>query len=136
TPIRQVLDPRLWLSIATVAGLCAAAWKARRTQLPIALGVAWFLALLIPASVLILLGQGEPMTEHRIYLASGGLFIAAGAVVGVAAERLPRWRVAGAGLLALTVAALGSQTVTRNRIWADPIVLWRESVALAPDHPR
>src|SRR5207253_8794274 len=132
TPIRQVLDPRLWLSIATVAGLCAAAWKARRTQLPIALGVAWFLALLIPASVLILFDQGEPMTEHRIYLASGGLFIAAGAVIGVAAERLPRWRVAGAGRLALTAAARGGQTVTRKRISAAPLLLRRGTADPGP----
>jgi tetratricopeptide (TPR) repeat protein len=92
--------------------------------------------LLVPASVLILFDQGEPMTEHRLYLASVGLFLAAGAAAGLAAESLPRWRVAGAGILALTVTALGSQTVVRNRVWADPVLLWGESVALAPDHPR
>src|SRR5262249_33097509 len=100
------------------------------------LGIVWLVLVLVPASALILFDQGEPMTEHRLYLASCGLFIAAGTAIGVAAESLPRWKTAGAGILALAGTALGSQTVVRNRVWADPVSLWGESVALAPDHPR
>ncbi len=42
----------------------------------------WFLLLLVPSSVLVVLDQGEPMAEHRVYLASCGLFLAAGRVIG------------------------------------------------------
>jgi tetratricopeptide (TPR) repeat protein len=135
-PIDGVADLRLWIDLAAFGALAATVWWTRRTRPAIAFGIVWFILLLVPASMLILFDQGEPMTEHRLYLASCGLFLAAGTAVGRGAESLPRWRLAGAGVLALAVVALGSQTVTRNRIWADPILLWRESVALAPDHPR
>jgi hypothetical protein len=129
-------DLRVLIDFAAIGALVATAWWSRRTQPPIALGIVWFVLLLVPASLLILFDQGEPMTEHRLYLASCGVFIAAGAAAARAAESSPRWRLAGTGALALAVAALGSQTVMRNRIWADPTLLYRESVALAPDHPR
>jgi tetratricopeptide (TPR) repeat protein len=135
-PIDSVADLRLWIDISVLGALAATAWRTRRTHPPIAFGILWLVLLLVPASVLILFDQGEPMTEHRIYLASCGLFVAAGAAAGRAAASLPRWRMAGAGILALAVTALGSQTVMRNRVWADPVLLWGESVALAPDHPR
>jgi tetratricopeptide (TPR) repeat protein len=135
-PIDSVADLRLWLDIAVLGALAATAWRTRRTHPPIAFGILWLVLLLVPASVLILFDQGEPMTEHRIYLASGGVFVAAGAAAGLAAASLPRWRMTGAGMLAVAVTALGSQTVMRNRVWADPVLLWGESVALAPDQPR
>lgn len=135
-PIDSVVDPRLWLDLTVIGALAAAAWWTRRTRPPIAFGILWFVLLLVPAAVLVLFDQGEPMTEHRIYLASCGLFVGAGAAAGLAVESLPRWRMAGAGMLALAVTALGGQTVVRNRVWADPVLLWGESVALAPDHPR
>jgi len=135
-PIESAADLRLWIDLAAIVALALTAWSTRRSHSPIALGIIWFVLLLVPASVLVLFDQGEPMTEHRLYLASCGLFVAAGAAVGLAADLLPRWRLAGAGVLALAVTALGSQTVMRNRIWGDPVLLWRESVALAPDHPR
>jgi protein O-mannosyl-transferase len=134
--IEGLQDLRLWLDVATVGALAVLAWWTRRTHPSVALGIVWFVLLLVPASLLILFDQGEPMTEHRLYLASAGLFIAAGAAVGMAVESVPRWRMAGAAILALAVTALGSQTVMRNRVWADPVLLWGESVRLAPDHPR
>jgi tetratricopeptide (TPR) repeat protein len=98
--------------------------------------------------VLVLFDQGEPMTEHRLYLASCGFFIALGSVLGSGADSLGGGefvggdtlrpytaRAAQAAFLAILVA-LGGQTVARNRVWANPVDLWRESVALAPDHPR
>jgi hypothetical protein len=36
----------------------------------------------VPSAVLTILDQGEPMAEHRVYLASCGLFIAAGVGIG------------------------------------------------------
>jgi Tfp pilus assembly protein PilF len=135
-PIETIVDPRLWFDVAMLGALAATAWSTRRRHPLIALGIVWFVLLLVPASVLILFDQGEPMTEHRLYLASCGLFLAAGVAVAAAAQSLPRWRMAGAAVLALAVTALASQTVVRNRIWSDPVLLWRESVALAPDHPR
>jgi Flp pilus assembly protein TadD len=39
-------------------------------------------------------------------------------------------------MLTLVVLSFGVDTLARNAVWASPIALWRESVALAPTHYR
>jgi hypothetical protein len=139
-------DPRTWLAVVVMAGMLALSWRLRRSEWLVSAGMLWFLLALVPSSMLIALDQGEPMAEHRVYLASCGLFLAVGAGVG----RLAAWAanpakaahhvrrvglLTGAGL-ALVVLALGAQTVLRNAVWADPVALWQESVDLAPSHYR
>ena len=46
------------------------AWRLRRVEWPAGFGIFWFLLLLVPSSALAVLDQGEPMAEHRVYLAS------------------------------------------------------------------
>jgi tetratricopeptide (TPR) repeat protein len=115
-------------------------WRLRPVDGVASFGLAWFLLLLVPSAVLTILDQGEPMAEHRVYLASCGLFIAAGVGIG----RLDAWAArAGARarplvpvMLTLVVLSFGVDTLARNAVWASPIALWRESVALAPTHYR
>jgi Flp pilus assembly protein TadD len=82
---------------------------------------------------LIALDQGEPMAEHRVYLASCGIFLTAGAAIGWVGRYA---RAAGAAVLGLVVVSFGAETILRNAVWADPVTLWRESVELAPTHYR
>jgi hypothetical protein len=135
-----VLDPRALLSIAAVAAVLAFAWRLRRSEPVAALGLFWFLALLVPSSVLILVDQGEPMTEHRVYIASLGLFLAAGVGVDRAGAWLSRIgeKQAAFGVLAfrLVLLSFAFMTVLRNAVWSDPILLYQESVNLAPTHYR
>lgn len=78
------------------------------------------------------------MAEHRVYLSSVGVFLAAGALFAA----LSRWSRADAPMLRWTVVALmtvvlfqfGVRTMLRNAVWADPVRLWQESLAKAPDH--
>src|SRR5262249_5471193 len=99
-----------------------------------------FLLLLIPSSVLIAFDQGEPMTEHRVYAASIGLFLAVGSAIRWIDARLEgRGRLPRAVALASLVAVVGSfaiDTLQRNVVWSSPIALWQESVDPAPQHPR
>ena len=106
----------------------------------------WFLLVLVPSSALIALDQGEPMAEHRVYLASCGMFLAAGSAIGWLGERLTasvdgdhgrrtrlgwrrrRWR--------SFCCRSASGRCVRNAVWRDPVTLWRESVDLAPAHYR
>jgi hypothetical protein len=128
------------VSIAAVVAPIAAAWRFRRTEPAAAFGILWFLLMLVPSSVLILLDQGEPMTEHRVYVASLGFFLAAGIGVGHVGAWLSRRgeKQLQFGLLAfrLVVLALAAMTVMRNAVWADPVALYQESVDLAPSHAR
>ncbi len=81
-----LLDPRTWLAIVVVAGLLALSWNVRRSNWPASIGMLWFFLALVPSSVLAVLDQGEPMAEHRVYMASCGLFLAVGAWIGRLAE--------------------------------------------------
>jgi protein O-mannosyl-transferase len=140
TAIRGLFEPRALLALAASGLLLALAWRLRKVERIASLGIVWFLLLLIPSAALAVLDQGEPMAEHRVYLASCGAFLAAGAGIGRLGDwmvrRRPRMRWVGATALALVLSAFSAETLLRNAVWADPVTLWRESVDLAPIHFR
>lgn len=131
---------RVFADVAIVAACVATTWRLRRRDGFAAAGLAWFILLLLPSSVLIAFNQGEPMTEHRVYAASIGLFFAVGSGMQWIAARLNgrgRWPQAVAvACLVVVVLAFSLETVERNVVWSSPIALWKESVDLAPRHPR
>ena len=135
--VSSILAPRALVALAGLVLCGAFAWSMRRRAGLASFGIVWFLLLLVPSSVLIVLDQGEPMAEHRVYLASAGLFLAAGAGIG----QLRAWsaRVGGRArllvpaLLVLVLVPLGIDTLIRNTVWASPVALWQEAVDLAPE---
>jgi hypothetical protein len=131
-------DPRALLGVGTIAALLILIWRIRRAQPLVAFGLCWTLLVLAPSTMLTVLGQGEPMAEHRVYLASAGFFLAVGGglaiVADYAAQRGPVVAAAAAGALILVLGAYGAETLVRNATWRDPVALWRESVELAPNH--
>jgi len=136
----SIWQPRALLDLVIIGAVAAGAWQLRRANGVASVGIAWFMLLLVPSSVLIAFDQGEPMTEHRVYLASVGMFLAVGAAMQAIGEHLanrPGALRAGA-LVALcaVVVSLVVDTRRRNDVWSSPIGLWRESVELAPSHPR
>jgi hypothetical protein len=138
--ISSLFQIRALAGIGVVGAFVAAIWWLRRSEWLVSFGLAWFALLLVPSAVLITLNQGEPMTEHRVYVASAGLFLAAGAVVARIVERLSGRdqlvRRAGAAAMALVLLSFIADTLLRNEMWRSPVTLWRESVDLAPKHPR
>jgi protein O-mannosyl-transferase len=131
-----LLDARTLLGAVAVAAMLFAIWRLRRTEPAASLGVLWFLLALLPSSAMILLDQGEPMAEHRVYLGSCGLFLAAGFAIRWLHHVSPgSGRLVQAGL-GIVVLSLATMTVVRNAVWSDPIALWTESVDLAPTHYR
>src|SRR5262249_12115341 len=85
-PIDSLTDPRALGAFATVLLFVITIWKWRRQDV-ISFGLAWFMLLLIPSSILVVLDRGEPMAEGRLYTASIGLFLAAGGLAAAALER-------------------------------------------------
>jgi hypothetical protein len=129
-----LLDPRLWLAAFVLGVTVALSWRLRRADWVASFGILWFLLLLVPSSALIALDQGEPMAEHRVYLASCGIFLTAGAVIGWLGAWVSRYVPYVA--LGFVLLSFGVETLLRNAVWADPVALWRESVDLAPAHYR
>jgi Flp pilus assembly protein TadD len=136
-PIDSLWTPRAIGAIVLVVGLLALAWRARRANPVLSLGLLWFLLLLLPSSALVLLDRAEPMAEHRTYLASFGLFLAAAAaavwfsdLVNVSGRARLLTRLTGA----VIIVWLAGHTVVRNATWGSPVALWVEAVRQAPTH--
>jgi protein O-mannosyl-transferase len=138
----SLLEPRVLFSAALLAALAGGAawlaWRARRRS-PVArvalFAIGWFaVTMAVESSVLPL---ADLVVEHRAYLPSAGLFVAAGAAVAAAVERLG----AGGRRLALGAAAawvlvLAGATFARNEVWRDPLTLWGDAMAKAPERSR
>jgi Flp pilus assembly protein TadD len=133
-PVGSLVDGPALVAAATLLGLGALAFRARRAEPLATLGFAWLLLLLAPSSLIPL---HELMAEHRVYLASAGFFLAGGAGCGRLWARLaPRpapGRPLAVGVLALMLVVLSGLTLARNAVWADPVRLWREATLNAPE---
>jgi hypothetical protein len=131
-------DPRAVVAIATavltVLLIVLSAWR----RSIVGFGLTWFVFMLVPSAILVLLDRGEPMAERRVYFASAGLFLAAGHAVGALYEVLrgtrPLVRRAAAAAGVLVLVSLAGRTVVRNAVWSSPILLWAESVERGPGH--
>jgi pentatricopeptide repeat protein len=116
-----------------LAGFALLAWRLRRAHRVVAFGLVWYALLLVPSSALLILGRGEAMAEHRVYLAAVGVFLTWGCAFAALWARTRHRNLVGLGA-ALFLAAFGFQTLVRNAIWEDPVRLSREAVSLAPGH--
>jgi tetratricopeptide (TPR) repeat protein len=134
-PLTSLADPRLWTALGVLAVVVVAALAAGRRDRSIPFGVAWFFVTLMPSSLLLILAdRGQPMAEHRVYLATAGAFLALGAFVENLARQpltMARRRIVLAGTAAVVVVLTGL-TVARNRVWADPVQLWGDASEKAP----
>jgi hypothetical protein len=127
------------LAIGTLAFLVSLVVVLYRVGRPAAsFGLLWFLLLLVPSAALVVFDRGEPMAEHRVYLASVGLFIALSTGIGWLSVRFGpsrpvlRWTFRVTAVLA--VLSLAGHTVIRNAVWSSPVSLWADAVEKAPDH--
>ena len=138
--IDRLFEWRAAVALLAVAAMIALAWALRRRGRVASFGILWFLLLLVPSAALTVLNQGEPMAEHRVYLAAVGLFLAAGdglaRLDGWAIRAGQRMRALGPVVLGLIIVSFGAETIVRNAVWRNPVTLWRESVDLAPTHYR
>jgi cytochrome c-type biogenesis protein CcmH/NrfG len=127
--VTSVLDPLSWVALAALVLASVVAFRLRRSYPVISFGIAWFLLVLAPSSSVIPLREG--MAEHRVYLASAGIFIAVAACVRHWIERDPGpsrlFRRALAAGVCVVLTVLCALTVMRNRVWSDPVALWTEA---------
>ncbi len=103
-----------------------------------AFGVFWFFLLLTPTSSLMPLA--DVVMEHRLYLASLGVFVAAGVLTATAMERLrrvwPRGQYLGMAVLGGVCLALAGVTYARVGTWKTKLALWGDAVTKSPHKAR
>jgi tetratricopeptide (TPR) repeat protein len=123
-----------WAAIA--AAIVIAAVFAQRSPRAV-LGLAWFLAGIIPVSGLVTVLYPTLVADRYLYLPLLGAAIAAGA--GLQRCSVPQWStarcraaIAAAGLGLLLLAGF---TMARGRLWRDPVAFWERAVLEAPRHP-
>ena len=133
--VTSVADPNAWVGFAGLVAACAGAFRLRTSYPVVALGIVWFFAVLAPSSSVIALREG--MAEHRVYLASAGIFMAVASAFARGAKSaaatadkasVSRWR---AGVFCAVLLVLFALTVMRNRVWSDPVALWTEATVHA-----
>ena len=130
--VTSATDVRALAAVAGLLLLLVVSVRVRGRQPLVPFGVVFFLAAMAPSSSVVALREG--MAEHRVYLASAGVFIAiAGAVAllpAVSTGRRPApFALAATGAAGLVLASL---TVARNEVWGSPVSLWREATSRAP----
>jgi hypothetical protein len=95
-------------------------------------GLLWFfLALSVESSIIPI---ADVMYEHRAYLPSAGLFVAATIGAAAALRRLSSENPARATTLAAALVALvlASLTLARNAAWATDVAIWTDAAAKSP----
>ena len=120
----QVL-PQALLLVALAGGTIYALW--RKPVLGF-LG-AWFFIILSPSSSVVPLVT-QTIAEHRIYLPLAAVIALGVGVLALRSARLVLPLCLGIGLV------LGAVTFQRNRLYASPEAMWRDSLANQPDNYR
>ena len=100
----------------------------------ISFGIIWFyLALMIESSIIPIL---DVMFEHRLYLPSGGAFLAMAAFAAFLADSRHSFQKAAWITLAIVCCLLTVATIQRNRIWNNDLLLWEDTARKSPNKPR
>jgi len=137
-PLFGLMTLRAWLSLISLGALVAFTWWIRRRRGVASFGFAWFLLMFLPPAMLVAMDRGEPMAEHRVYLAACGLMLAAGATIGRMAARFgsvhPLATLILRVALVMAIVSFGARTVIRNIVWSQPVALWAEAVGKSPAH--
>ena len=128
----SIFEPRAILGFGFVAAVSAiAVLSARRRDMrPVAFGLVWFLAALLPTSMFPL---AEVENDHRMFFPFVGLTLSV--VWAFAPEVRNRAGVLCCATLALLVAC-GFATWKRNQVWRTEESLWRDVTIKSPTNGR
>jgi len=140
---RSMIDGEIILSftfLAVLAGL--GAYLAHRDRgspsgtTIISFGIfLFFIALSVESSIIPIT---EVVNEHRLYLASGGAFIALTSSFFLMAQKTRNDFVGRSGVLILAVVVLvfSGLTYERNKVWRSGVTLWEDVVQKSPGKAR
>lgn len=129
--VEAAWTPTLLAKALAFVGAGVALWLGRQRRAPV-FGALWLLLQLAPTNSLVI--RWDVASERHLYLASVGLFIAAGVELDRLLTRLPG-AARRAGIVGLALA-LAAGTLIRNNDYRSQIALWTAATRLAPGNPR
>ncbi len=97
-------------------------------------GIAWFFLVLSVTSSFVPLA--DVLVEHRVYLASWGVFAAAAAGVDRLVVRSRHGAIVAVAGVAVAWCALAAALHRRNAVWESVEALWADALLHSPDKPR
>lgn len=130
-PVSDGIDAAVIGAAAGLIALVALGWWLRRRAPVVSVAIAWWLIALAPTNSIV--PFRDFIAERHMYLALVGYSMAVAWVTARAAQRRRRLAL---GAVIVYLVALAALTVARNRVLADPIRLWRETVASSPNKAR
>ena len=121
-----IVDHGAILGLIAILAAAGAAFYFRRRYPLAAYGFFAFVILMAPTSSFVPIK--DPVAERRLYLSMIGLLFIVLEFLGRLDVKQMKWIAGLAGVL--VVAAIA--TYQRNAVWADPVILWEDTVAKSP----
>lgn len=121
-------DFRPYLAIAALIAVFWLAYKLRKSNPMATFAILWFYVPLLPVSNIIPIAA--LMSDRYLYVPMIGVAL----LVAFGVEHLRLLKGRGAFAACLVVVLLTSLTVSRQRVWADSLSLWKDARTKGPDN--
>lgn len=132
----EVILPFIFLAVVFVSGaylLISSRRKGSAAGLVVGFGILWFfITISVESSVVPI---KDVIFEHRAYLPSAGVFMAAFAAFYYGFARLSRGGLAYLAVIAALAASLSVAAYQRNSVWSTRLSLWQDTASKAPNTP-
>ena len=132
-PVLTAMTFVLLLQLAVITGMAVFGLCNMQRHKWLAFAILWFFIHLLPTNSL--LPRLDAANDRQLYLASIGVFFAAGIGVQKLMRRANRRRMAAA-IAALVLLGLGIATVQRNQVYGSAVAFWEDALAKSPGKPR
>lgn len=120
--------PVAFVSLVVCVGVGALLWRIRDKRRDLVFSALFYAIALVP--LLILFRMNRLFLEHWLYLPSyGATFCVVAAAAGLGERALRDLKIVVCGCVLLVLVVL---TVNQNRVWSDPIVLYRHVLQYSP----
>lgn len=132
-PVLTAMTFVLFLQLAMITAMVVFGLRNMQRSKWLAFAILWFFIHLLPTNSL--LPRLDVANDRQLYLASIGVFFAAGIGVQTLMRHANRRRMAAA-VAGLVLLGLGIATVQRNQVYGSAVAFWEDALAKSPGKPR
>ncbi len=132
-PVVSVLTMAVFLQAGALLAIAAIGLYNWQRRAWLAFAIFWFLLHLLPTNSL--LPRLDVANDRQLYLASIGVFFAAGTGIAHWVHSAGRRRLAAA-FSVMVLLALGAATAQRNQAYESAVALWEDAARKSPAKPR